>query len=490
MLSDSISVHQVEEVRSKKLPVAFCVDSETNRMFYNSKELQDYDPVFYYGCKTRPRNILIKKNIPVTDYLYANFNGRNGAWIPSTDGCKKAQLLISKTWIDAHMRSMRESVKEIHDIPTSIHPIPPVPIVSGGGSEEYVVKEEYEEAPPLLFLEENEKFHDIDGNILDIETVCRDPKNRTEMNTFFRCSDVSKAFDMPSLNKTITRDDRGYEENTDYKYFNPHRYVNDVAIANKNPFALYLTYEGLLRVLFVSRNKHTASFRKWATAILFTHQMGTKEAKEGLAANLSGIDIKTFKAVFDTYATTFPCIYLMYLGTVKDLRATFGIDVHVVDDLVVYKYGFTRDLGRRFQEHSGTYGKMSGVTLRLMSFHAVDTKYTVNAESDVRGLMNFKHANLTVDGRKELVALSGDDLTYVKQEYSRIGARYAGATAGLTAEINELKSKIKDLENELQKERYEKKMVEMKLDSNSQMFELKEANYKLEIQLMKHGINK
>ena len=486
-----MSVHQVEEVRSKKIPVAFRVDSETNRMFYNSKELQDYDPVFYYGCKTRPRNILIKKNIPVTDYLYANFNGRNGAWIPSTDGCKKAQLLISKTWVDAHMRSMREFVKEIHDIPASINDddpppvdsnIPPVPVVSGGGGG----SEEYENAPPLLILEEYEKFHDIDGNILDIET--RGTKDRKGIR--FRVKDVMEAFNMPSLDHTLRRtDDGGKYTSEHYQVY----FIRDKGGLPPSPTikkAQYLTYKGIMRVLFASNSGNADKFQDWAEDTLFTHQMGTKEAKEGLAANLAGIDIKTFKAVFDTYATTFPCIYLMYLGTVKELRATFGIDSHVVDDLVVYKYGFTRDLGRRFQEHAGTYGKMSGVNLRLMSFHAVDTKYTANAESDVRGLMHFKHANLTVDGRKELVALSGDDLTYVKQEYSRIGARYAGATAGLTAEINELKSKIKDLENELQKERYEKKMVEMKLDSTSQMFELKEANYKMEIQLMKHGINK
>jgi hypothetical protein len=76
-------------------------------MYYNSKELQEYDPVFYYGCKTKPRNIIKKKNIPSTEYLFANL--KKGEWNVSSDDCKKSQLLISRAWIDANMKSMVES---------------------------------------------------------------------------------------------------------------------------------------------------------------------------------------------------------------------------------------------------------------------------------------------------------------------------------------------------------------------------------------------
>jgi hypothetical protein len=630
--------------RSVKKPVPFRFDASSDVLYFNSKELQEFDPVFYYGCKTKPRHILTKKNIPVSEYLYANFNARNGAWMLSTEECKKAQLLLTKRWVEAHMRSMREEQRPLFspvtrprevidrsydvgppvvfveeclkfrddadevvsievrgerhadvcknksffkcsdvswacdrfglptrltsvggefvegidyvyfripkntgtgldvssdtsvelfvttkglsrvlsdrldrlaerlikwavsvDRPESITPPvctplgssqEPVHCVGGGGegysnscvssNSIYIAKEErqYEEAPPPVLLEDHEKFRDGDGNIVEIETLSVDPKNRNENNTFFRCSDVSKGFDMPNLRVTITRGERsGYEENVDYKYFNPHRETQGLPISNKthdilshrvekNQFALYLTYEGLLRVLFVSRNKHVSPFRKWATSILFTHQMGTPDAKDELASKVKGIDLKTFKAVFDTYATNFPCIYLMQLGTVRDLRPTFGIEEGVLDDLVVYKYGFTRDLEKRFRQHSLMYGKKSNVSLRLTTFHLIDTKYTANAENDVRGLMKYKHSNLIVDGYKELVVMSDEDLSYVKQEYGRIGARYAGATS-------EMMVKIKDLECQLEADRL-KHLNDLKFEQNERL--LQKERYELEMQ--------
>lgn len=504
-------------------PVSFKLEGVSQTMYYKSKDLQAYDPVFYYGCKTKPRNILVKKCIPDTEYIYANFNARSNSWVPSTEECKKAVLLLSKTWVEANMAALREehlvplneikrdsliddpnksvnifdpttsNIETIHTV--EIHPVgnmyskpeePPLTTLT---------EREYEPAPPRVNLDETEKFRDADGNVLEIETRGRD---RREDAVFFRCSDVSRAFDMPSLNKTITRDDRGYEEHIDYKYFKPHRYVNDVSISNKNPFTLFLTYEGLLRVLFVSRSKHAMPFRKWATAVLFTHQMGTKDAKVKLGTDLLNITPKTYKAVFDTYATTFPCIYLLRLATVKEVRSTFGIAPDIADDLVVYKYGFTEDLSRRIKEHSSGYGKMPGVSIRLSTFHVIDPKYTSDAEGDVREFVETFQKRLQVDGHNELVVLTDKEMNFVKKQYASIGSRYAGATAELTAQISELKARIKELENELAAERlkhvndiqrmeFEKKMVEMQRDTNAELFRLKETNYKLELQLVKQS---
>lgn len=85
-------------------PTPFRVDSSSENMYYNSKDLQEYDPLFYYGCKTKPRKIVAKKNIPAADYLFANL--KKGEWNISSDECKKSQLLISRQWVDANMKSM------------------------------------------------------------------------------------------------------------------------------------------------------------------------------------------------------------------------------------------------------------------------------------------------------------------------------------------------------------------------------------------------
>ena len=87
-------------------PRPFFLNNSEDVMYFNSKELQAYDIDFYYGCKTRPRNIINKKNIPTTAYIYANFNALRNSWVISTAECKKAQLIISQNWIETNMPSM------------------------------------------------------------------------------------------------------------------------------------------------------------------------------------------------------------------------------------------------------------------------------------------------------------------------------------------------------------------------------------------------
>ena len=70
------------------------------RYFYNSRDLQVFKPEFYYGCTAKPRNIIIKKSIPNWEYIYATYEKSLKKWNPSTATCKKAQLLISKQWVD------------------------------------------------------------------------------------------------------------------------------------------------------------------------------------------------------------------------------------------------------------------------------------------------------------------------------------------------------------------------------------------------------
>lgn len=556
----------VADIR-KIAPSPFKVDNSSDKLYFNSKELQEFDPIFYYGCKTKPRNILVKKNIPSTEYVYANFNARNSAWMICTEDCKKAQLLITKSWVWANMLTMRQEMrnnisditdtKKITNEPVAVindtkkisnEPVAvindnktelsdniqniikkitnvvsdtvsdindnkkisndPVAVINdnkkisnetslptGGGGEERLTPapKEYEMAPPLLALNENEKFRDADGNVVEIET--RGPKDRKGIR--FKVKDVMAAFQMPNLDHTLRRVADGGQYTTDhYKVY----YIQGKGgepPSHTIKKAQYLTYKGILRVLFASNSGTAEKFQDWAEDTLFTHQMGTKDAKVKLGTDLLNITPKTYKAVFDSYASTFPCIYLLRLGTVKDVRSTFGIASAIPDDLCVYKYGFTEDLSRRIKEHASGYGKMNGVSIKLSAFHVIDPKYTSDAEGDVREFVETFQKRLHVEGHSELVSLTDKEMLFVKKQYASIGSRYAGATAELTTQIAELKARIKELENELaakdlahateiQKELYEKKMVEMQRDTNIELFSLKEANYKLELQLLKH----
>lgn len=440
-------------------PDCFEIGINNGRMYYNSKELLEYNPEFYYGCKAKPRLIIQRKTIPDSDYLYATL--KSNEWKLSTKDCKKAQLLISKEWVDTHYFKPIDNTQKTED------------------KEELI-----EKAPPVLHLTDDEKFKDCDGNIIEIET--RGEKHRNKL--YFKTKDVSTAFGLPNLKDVLLHKEKGYERNIDYKIlFIRCRPTNGHPETIKK--CLYLTYHGLLRVLFVSRNKQVRQFQDWAEDKLFTIQMGTNEEKVKLGTDILNISVKTYKAVFDTYASKFPCIYLLSLGKVKDIRETFRIDSTVPDDSVVYKFGFTDDLERRLGEHQTKYGKLKNVHINLTCFHVVDVKYTSEAENEIRDFFNTFGKSLDVEGYNELVTFTQREYKQITRQYKSIGERYTGNTAGFKLEINELNKKIQDLHDDIKDLRHTIELKDRELLANKRINELEIANRDMQITLLKNGLN-
>ena len=265
--------------------------------------------------------------------------------------------------------------------------------------------------------------------------------------------DVSVGFGMLRLNAALINKERGYERGIHYITFkHESRYINDASKNTNKPFktSLYLTYRGLVRVLMVSRNKHVDKFQDWAEEKLFTIQMGTREQKVKLGAEILNTSPRTLKAIFDKHAANFPSIYLMSLGKVRELRETFGIPVDKPDDSIVYKFGFTDDLARRVIELESEYSKLPGVTMTMGTFQIIDTKYTSEAENEVRETCSAFEVRVkkTEHGYNELVALDDKQFANIKKLYRRIGDEFAGATRGLQNQIIELKDRMKEYENE------------------------------------------
>lgn len=110
---------------------------------------------------------------------------------------------------------------------------------------------------------------------------------------------------------------------------------------------IYLTYKGVLKVLFCSRTGRAEQFIDWATKTLFTAQTGKVSDKIKLASDLIGADLEAVKIVFNTAVRKVPCVYLIIL---EDLKSKKGI---------VVKYGMTQDLNKRIKQHTKTFGKVS-----------------------------------------------------------------------------------------------------------------------------------
>jgi hypothetical protein len=329
-----------------------------------------------------------------------------------------------------------------------------------------------EQVPRILLLDDREKFRDTDGNIVSIET--RGTKSYNDI--YFKLTDVSKGFNMENLRNSIQKKNRGYVRNDDYKTFLIRGDNVPSTETNKNnKTSLYLTYNGLVKVLMVSRNKNVKRFQEWAIKTLFTIQMGTKEDKVELGTKILGIPEKTYSAVFNKHANDLPAIYLCSLGHVKELRNTFEIDNSFPDDSVVYKYGFTENLADRMQSNKGQYEKLENVKFVLTTFNGIDPQYLRDAERDVKEECNAYEINLQTKGYKELIILNEAQLKNVKKNYGRLGRDYAGHSA-------ELQQQIRELKEELLKVNYENERLKTLVESNEKYHKLELKNKDLKIE--------
>ena len=398
-------------------------------------------PIYCKTCRTT-RDIIKKKEIDKSNYIYARFI--EDKWI-STNGKspKYDKILFTETFM--------KTIDELN------------------GSTDIKDDTDIEKAPNILELSDNEKFKDDNGNIIEIETR----GERNVDNIYFKVKDVSNVFEINNLRTTII-DNRcnGYRKNIDYKIFNCNQVGNNHSITSRK--TLFLTYEGLLRVLFVSRNNKTKPFIKWATETLFTCQLGTRTQKEKLVSNVLGVSAKVIKEVFNCDANTLPCVYLMTLGYVKDLRTSMNIDNKYNDDCIVAKYGFTKELSRRTGEHIKLYNKINGCDLKLKHYSYIDPQYMSNGENDIKDFITTLNLKLSYENYDELIIIPKEYMKIISDKYEHIGKKYAG-------HISELVIKIKELED-----KYEKQELKHKYGNQALIFEKEKLNNELELQKEKY----
>ena len=481
------------------IPTAFSTGL-SSRLYYNSKDLFLHNPIYYYGCKSKPRTIIEKKRIPVTDYLYANL--KSGEWKISTKECKKAQLLISATWAERYiiLPTGRGEIQreEIQDSPQNVSEIEivsvePIAEDSVANVIEPHVVEDIVEAPRVIYLEEHEMFRDKDGKVVDIEVR----GERNHKNVYFNVKDVSNVFEMPRLHDLVLATQHSsYEKEKHYKHFfirvNP---ILDGTDTIKKE--LYLTYKGLLKVLFASKSGCAEKFQDWAMEILFAAQMGTEEQRINVGATVLRSTPRTIKSIFSKSATQFPCIYLILLGKVSELRDTFKIDPSIPNDTKLYKYGLTIDLSRRMMEHDNEYGRMKNVDIIVSIFQGIDPQYLSKAETDIREECNTYSINLQHEEYKELIFLNDRQFTHLKKNFGRIGRDYSGHSKELNDKIRALEDEIKEMlhdkketelrfQLELQQEKHETIKYKTAGETQAEIFGLKEENYRLQIQILKN----
>lgn len=425
-------------------PKSFIID---NQNVYLAQEIYNYDPAFFTGISGRIRSIIEKKKLKDDDYCWGYIKGDK--WIKSIMNYPKAKLLLKEEWVVNHVPKMMDQVKQ----------------------ELY----KYEEAPPILELENEEKFKDKNGKIIEIEVRGERKHNKC----YFKVKDVSIGFEMSNLNKVLLNSNTIYELDLHYKIFTVKKSDNVELTSSKK--SLYLTYNGMLKVLFSSRSGNAESFQNWATEKLFTIQIGTQEQKDKLTAELLGVYPQTIKDVFKTNSSKTPCVYLYLIGDAKKL-----IDTKYNENELLCKFGCTDDLPRRCNEHDKLFSKEFNSKIELICFSIIEAKYIFQAESNIH--QYFKANLIEYKNMKELIVINKKDLHSIKEHYSMIQNSYIGRYEEMYNKISvlektiiELNNKIilKDKDIELLGEKHKNELQNKELQLKNKDIELLEYKIKL-----------
>lgn len=421
------------------------------------KDLAGIAPIY---CKGSRNGAELARKHGINKPNYTFLRSKGGAWI-ETDGSARShdKMVFRRDFVNTIPEAKPRVVERgDNDQPQD----------GGVDAQQPQLPNFVPHAPDIINLDDAEKFKDADGKALEIETR----GERKHDKIYFRVKDVAEGFGMNTdkLHDTIV-DKRydGYNENTHYTFFmcrNPGSRENSSNNARKPIIKkeLFLTYLGLLRLLFVSRSKNAEQFAKWASEVLFTVQLGTRKQRRGLVASMLGVDAQTVKDVFDADANSLPCVYLFSLGYVKDLRESMNIPEKYSNDSIVCKYGFTKELSRRTAEHIKTFELIKGADLRLKHYSYVDPQYLSKAESSIRTTMIAINATFQYDGMEELAVVPQNLLKHVEEQYDYVSKKYMGHLSEIVTRIKELENKIalndERHKNELMQEKHTREIIE------------------------------
>lgn len=407
-----------------------------SKKYYQLDTIISTYPKTFIGCRTKKDFVKKHKLEYKTDYKFFRFDNKIKKFIQSDGKSRKFDKIFIR-------------IKSFHD---------------KFDNSEYIIDNEndYLDVPDFIELEEHEKFKDEDNNNLNIEVRGK----RNVFSCFFRVKDISNAFGIPNLRITLVNEHSGYEINVHYVYF--YDVTKDDGVKIKK---LYLTYLGVLRVLFVSKTKISQHFISWATHTLFTAQFGTTKSRIELAAEIIHSNVDEIKSVISKSSMPISCVYYFTLGTVKDLRESFNIPEKYHDDMILSKYGMTKNLNKRTQQHHRTYSKFKGVNLSLAYFSIIDPEYISEAENCLSITCNLSKNKL--EKHKELVILEPEDIKEIKKLFNNINSIYCIRHSNLSALIKDEQHKFNMLELKMENQLLKKENEILKLKNEIELLKLK-----------------
>lgn len=407
------------------------------KSYINFDNIEKSKYAFLKGIRNG-RELIKAKKLNDKNYIFAKYNKKNNQWVKSDGNSKR----FDKVFLEESYFNDNCCVDEIEDV------------------------------PEIIKLNKKEIFQD-DNYWYEIETR----GERVVNGIYFRCNDVSGVFKLPNLNKLIKDQRSNYNIDIDYVYFHLENRGNPETKAKE----IFLTYQGLLKVLFLSRVGIAHKFISWATETLFTIHLGTETQKNKLASKIIGVNYNVLKEVLNKTSTKMSCIYLIKIGIVKDLRKSMKISEDYDDKDTVYKYGMSIDLTRRLKEHEKEYGDYKGSDLSIQLYDYIDPQYISNAEKSLKSFFEATDMEFIFKKYNELVIIPNDKLKNVKKIFRDVSKMYMSSITELLLKLEKKDDEIKMIkmsyENEIIKKDYE--LLKKDLIIQQQLAEINELRYKI-----------
>ena len=395
-----------------------------SQVYYSADDIKSKARAFA-GSARNAREMVRQRRVPSDAYIYLRKQ-------PGITTYKKTDGSASQDRI-YFAEAFTKTITELNPTATREQVASSAPRVAKATSEETV---DQETAPDIIELDDDEKFHDDEGNVLEIETR----GERTYDGIYFRVKDVSSGFGIESLKTTLLKQDSGYKRKVDYKVFactevsNVYRKTTSTASARK---FLFLTYTGLNRVLTVTRNSKTVKFQKWALETLFVAQMGSAIERSIVAQRIQHSSF------------TFSGLYLIKIASVSTVRHKMLFNDSVQDDDGVYKFGRAEQINARYQQHTKdpVYVDL-GQTLEIICASFVPEQFLVEAEQSLRSKVYPSHGH-AYSGKKELIVLNAKQLRDVVRVYESIKTNYSTMVSTTSQYIVDLRNELNETKLEV-----------------------------------------
>lgn len=320
-------------------------------------------------------------------------------------------------------------------------------------------------------LDQNEFcfFKDSEGNEHNVQMF----GERNKDNIFFSLKDVERVFELNRLEDALTHSNSSFLYKEHFiKSFNATFPVRVRGLENKEIVTL-LTFKGLLKVINDCKKGRGKKFLEYLESIIFSSIAGVVEQRTESINSLCQGKLDLFREVFGKHTGDVACLYILKTGLNER-----GFDI--------YKYGFTKNLDKRFKQHIKMYG--DNLELEYFCFIDIDKLSAAEVElSDCLSSFNQKSDLPGLGSQTELLFLNSSRKKNVKSVMESIYKQFHNQSLGSINElIQNYKDKITKLESEIAMKDYEHKLSQerlanelhiLRIESTSQ---LKEKDTKIE----------